>query len=464
LIANLASHAAMMDSGVSWLGKIPADWEVCKVRGVARVINGFPFDAGRFSMSSGFPLVRIRDLNKAQTAMRYDGDFVESARVDRGDLLIGMDGDFGVGTWAGSEPALLNQRVCCVRSAQPTTQHLLKYLLPLPLKEINDVTWSTTVKHLASGQVERITFGLPSPHEQAAIVRFLDYADRRIRRYIGAKQKLIRLLDEQRQSIIDRTITHGLDPDVRLKPSGLKWLGDVPEHWQVRRAKYLFREVDERSTTGEEELLSVSHITGVTSRSERNVTMFMASTYVGHKLCEPGDLVVNTMWAWAGALGVARKSGIVSPSYGVYRPLGGSELLSEYADLLLRTAPFKSEYLCLSTGIRRSRLRLYPERFLTIPIACPPLREQQEILDRVGLKTAKTQEAMASAQRGIDLWRECQTRLIGDVVTGKLDVREAASELPDEGEATAPSGNSEEVLDSEDLDVDAEMDVEETEA
>ncbi|MBL1639434.1 restriction endonuclease subunit S, partial [Klebsiella pneumoniae] len=100
----------------------------------------------------------------------------------------------------------------------------------------------------------------------------------------------------------------------------MRWLPPVPEHWNEQRAKTFFHEVDERSKTGHEELLSVSHITGVTPRSQKNVTMFKAASYVGSKLCRPGDIVINTLWAWMAALGTSKHAGIVSPAYGVYRP------------------------------------------------------------------------------------------------------------------------------------------------
>ena len=95
-----------------------------------------------------------------------------------------------------------------------------------------------TVKHIYGGQLKYLTLALPPLPEQVAIVRFLDHADRRIRRYIRAKQRLIASLEEQKQAIINRAVTRGLDPNVRLKPSGAEWLGDVPEHWEVRRLKY----------------------------------------------------------------------------------------------------------------------------------------------------------------------------------------------------------------------------------
>src|SRR5688500_10756141 len=93
--------------------------------------------------------------------------------------------------------------------------------------------------------------------------------------------------------------------------TGMNHMRAFPSHWRVQRAKTLLREVDERSETGEEELLSVSHKTGVTPRREKNVTMFLAESNVGHKLCRPGDVVVNTMWAWMAAVGVSKDVGLV---------------------------------------------------------------------------------------------------------------------------------------------------------
>jgi type I restriction enzyme, S subunit len=171
-----------------------------------------------------------------------------------------------------------------------------------------------------------------------------------------------------------------LKPYPEYRESGLPWLGSVPEHWGQLRAKYLFREVDERSATGREELLSVSHLTGVTPRSQKTITMFLAKSNVGHKVCHPGDAVINTMWAWMGALGVARHSGIVSPSYGVYRPLPGCVVLPRFADHLLRTPAYAAEYQRRSTGVNSSRLRLYPEQFLRIEVVVPPPSEQKSIV------------------------------------------------------------------------------------
>ena len=290
-----------------------------------------------------------------------------------------------------------------------------------------------TIMHIYGDQLKRLRVALPPLPEQAAIVWYLDHADRRIRRYVGAKQRLVALLEEEKRAVVYRAVTRGLDPNVRLKPSGVEWLGDVPAHWEVRRAKFFYREADERSTTGTEELMSVSHITGVTPR-KKTVTMFLAESNRGYKLCRPGDIAINTMWAFMAALGVVRQNGLVSPSYGVYRPLKTECLNYDYIDSLLRTEAYRTNYLIRSIGITSSRLRLYPESFLDIPLLCPPSTEQDAIVEYLERETADTNAAITRTRRQIGLLQEYRTRLIADVVTGKLDVRAAAAQLPEEGD------------------------------
>lgn len=204
------------------------------------------------------------------------------------------------------------------------------------------------------------------------------------------------------------------------KPSGVDWLGDIPASWGLLRAKYIFREIDDRSTCGDEELLSVSHLTGVTPRSEKNVTMFMAEDYTGAKLCQPGDLVINTMWAWMGALGVSPAQGIVSPAYGVYRQTG-THLLPRYIDWLLRTPTYVAEFTRRSTGVNSSRLRLYPDRFLDMPVIIPPLNEQDRIVAFLDQKTAEIDAAISKKERLIELLSDQRKILVQRAVTRGLN-------------------------------------------
>ena len=212
----------------------------------------------------------------------------------------------------------------------------------------------------------------------------------------------------------------GFKPYPVMKDSGVPWLGRVPAHWEERRAKYFFKEVDERSTTGAEELLSVSHKTGVTPRSQKTVTMFLAESTVGYKLCRPGDVVVNTMWAWMAALGVTKQIGLVSPSYGVYRPRGWA-FVPEFLDHLLRTPAYTSEYLVRSTGITASRLRLYPEQWLRIPLVCPPVDEQAAIVRFLDHADRRIRRYIRAKQKLIKLLEEQKQAIIHRAVTRGLD-------------------------------------------
>ncbi len=205
------------------------------------------------------------------------------------------------------------------------------------------------------------------------------------------------------------------------KQARVSWLGRVPAHWSEKRAKYHFREIDDRSETGEEEMLSVSHITGVTPRSEKNVTMFKAESNVGQKRCQPGDVVINTMWAWMSALGVSSHDGIVSPSYGVYRPLHSGDYNSYYLDHLLRIEAYRAEYICRSTGIRSSRLRLYPDDFLSMPVLSPPLEEQKAIVRFLKAQERSIRKFIRNKRRLIELLKEQKQNIINQAVTRGLD-------------------------------------------
>lgn len=205
------------------------------------------------------------------------------------------------------------------------------------------------------------------------------------------------------------------------RPARMRWLPPVPEHWNEQRAKTFFREIDERSRTGQEELLSVSHLTGVTPRSQKNVTMFKAASYVGSKLCQPGDIVINTLWAWMAALGASRHVGIVSPAYGVYRPHRADSFNPAYLDYLLRTRAYVAEYIGRSTGIRASRLRLYPNQFLDIPLLQPPRPEQDQIVAYLRAQDAPIARFIKAKRELIALLTEQKLRIIDSAVTRGLD-------------------------------------------
>lgn len=410
--------------GAEWIrASLPSTWKIARLRDHASVWNGYPFDSQRFTTDTGIPLVRIRDIESTETEVHYAGDPVQEALLQGGEILVGMDGDFNVARWKGEE-ALLNQRVCCVEPRDTIDTQFMFYVLPAPMKLINEFTYSTTVKHLSSFDVLKIRFPFPPLREQRAIADYLDRETARIDALIAAKERLLDLLAEKRRALITHAVTRGLDPDVPLLDSGIPWLGEVPSHWEVERARWLFRERDIRSETGDEELLTVSHLTGVTPRSEKEVNMFEAASNEGYKLCNTGDLVINTLWAWMGAMGIAPVDGIVSPAYNVYRPL--QRLVPAYVDSLVRLPVFAQEVTRYSKGVWSSRLRLYPEGFFSVYLPVPPLEEQRSIVDHIRKETGMLDSIGAATERTISLLKERRSALIAAAITGQIDVQAAA--------------------------------------
>ena len=188
-----------------------------------------------------------------------------------------------------------------------------------------------------------------------------------------------------------------------------------PSRWPLYRGKQLFRVIDNRSSEGTEELLSVSHITGITPRSQKNVTMFQAESLIGYKICQVGDIAANTMWTWQGAIGVSQYAGVVSPAYNVYRQ-NGDTYNPRFLDMLLRERRLIDVYHSLSTGIRPSRLRLYPDVFLTIRFPVPPKEEQDQIVRYLDWKVSGINKLISTHRKEINLLNEMKCNLIDKAV------------------------------------------------
>jgi type I restriction enzyme, S subunit len=278
------------------------------------------------------------------------------------------------------------------------------------------------VPHLFQSDLRKFAINLPPCEDQRAIADFLDRETAGIDALIKSKTSLIDRFQEKRRGYIAEVCLRGLDRSAPTKGSGIPTVGQVPRHWAVVRNKILFCEVDERSVDGAEELLTVSHITGVTRRSEKpEVTMFMAESLAGYKKCRRGDLIINTMWAWMGALGVSGSDGIVSPGYNVYRLK--QKAVPKFFDLLYRTPQYITEFTRWSKGVWESRLRLYPFEFLQILTPMPPLEEQQIIVDAVERETGGLLKTIATLETSISKLAEYRSALISAAVTGEIDAR-----------------------------------------
>jgi len=419
-------HKDCKKSGVAWLGNIPSDWGVTKLRYEMTLINGAAFKPSDWG-HEGVPIVRIQNLNGSEDYNRVK----ESRRIDpkyhleKGDIVFSWSGNvgtsFGAFRWEKDFKAYLNQHIFKVTSFRNYSSRFLYWLLKAVTAEVESNTHGIFgLVHITKGELGATPLPVVPQATQGAIANFLDQKTAEIDKAIAKKQHLIELLKEQKAILINQAVTKGLNPDAPKRDSGVEWIGEVPVHWTVKRAKYLFCEVDERSTTGQEELLSVSHMTGVTPRSEKNVYMFMAEDYSGSKLCQKDDLVFNIMWAWMGALGVSDRTGIVSPSYGIYRQQQIGMFNPWYLEHLLRSGQYVAEYNRRSTGLHSSRLRLYSHMFFDMEIGFPSRTEQDLIEQTVGKKTKYIDQTAQAVSSEIEKLSELRDVIIAEAVTGKI--------------------------------------------
>jgi len=446
MIDGLKPYPAMRDSGVPWLGKLPAGWEVRKLRGILRrVTKRNRPDLPLLSVVRERGVVR-RNATPEDENHNYIPDDLSNYKV----VLPGQfamnkmkawQGSYGVSQYEGIvSPAYFVFDLAGVEGRFFHVAIRSRAYVPSFAQASDGVRigqWD-----LAEPRMREIPFAIPPLPEQAAIVRFLDHADRRIRRYIRAKQKLIKLLEEQKQAIIHRAVTRGLDPNVRLKPSGVEWLGDVPEHWAVRRLKSAFDRIVGGSTPSSAEATYWDgDIVWVTpadvSKSSRLTDSQRRITSDGLSACSaelvPSGSIIVTSRAPVGNVAIAdvelctnQGCKALVPAPGIVDPTFGFQVLTI----------LKGELQSLATGTTFTEISTTRLGDILIPL--PPLPEQAAIAAYLDEATASLELAVASTRREIDLLREYRTRLIADVVTGKLDVREAAARLPHEAEEPEP--------------------------
>ncbi len=372
-------------------------------------------------------------------------DLGKYVRVAPGDLvvnrLVARDGALAVSTLAGivspaywvlrPRAALLDSRFCHhLMRSRPVIDRIARVSKFQPPAQY-DVLWS---------DFRAISVSLPSIEDQRLLSRFLDYADRRIRRYIRVKQNLVKLVEEQKQAIIHRAVTCGLDPNVRLKNSGVEWLGDVPEHWEVKPLKHFVPQVTVGIViqparlyvnAGVPCLRSLNISSGVIKADD--VVFISPKSNAEHRKSQifAGDLVVVR----TGQAGVAA---IVTPEFDGANCIDllivrqSPRLVSEYLLTYLNSWPARTDVQYRSVGAIQAH---YNTATLgNLAVAAPPLAEQREILDNVAEQLSPLDESIRMAHSEIALFEEYRTRLTADVITGRLDVREAASRLPDDAE------------------------------
>ena len=424
-------------SGVEWLGEVPEQWGVsCLKHSVKELYSGGTPESGNSAYwadddTDSVPWVAIGDMTRAAVVMTTEKRITPAGLASKrlrvlptGTLLYSMYASLGK-VAVLSFPATINQAILgIVPDSEKLGQRFLRYWLIQIESHLGLFSNSNTQDNLNAGKVRSLPLLVPTRAEQGIIASFLDRETGKIDALVAEQRRLIDLLREKRQAVISHAVTKGLNPHAPMKPSGIEWLGDVPEHWEVSRIGNVFREVADAGTD-ELPILSVSIHHGVSDKEfdeeemDRKVTR--SDDRTKYKQVASGDLVYNMMRAWQGGFGTVTVSGMVSPAYVVARPR--NLIVTTYVEHLLRTPQAIEQMRRHSRGITDFRLRLYWDEFKNIRIPLLPQHEAIAICDAISAMDEGFDALTAEAERAIDLLQERRTTLISAAVTGKIDVR-----------------------------------------
>lgn len=335
-------------------------------------------------------------------------------------------------------------------------RHLAKSRLFIELLQMC-VTGIREGQNIDYSKLKNHLIPVPPKEEQDQIVRYLDWKLAKINKLIRAKKKQIALLNEQKQVIIHNAVTKGLDPNVPMKDSGIEWIGQIPIHWNVIRLRGILSPVSIKNHP-ELPLLSVVREKGVIVRDVKDKESnhnFIPDDLSGYKVVQAGQFVMNKMKAWQGSYGISPYTGIVSPAYFVFDVNVKNK---DYFHYSIRSKVYVNFFAQASNGIRVGQWDLNISKMKDIPFIVPSEEEQTLIIDYIKRTSKDIEVAITRFLNEIKLLQEYRTRLISDVVTGKVDVRDI--EIP-EYEAVSDDVTDDEIDDNLVLDEeDGEMEVE----
>ena len=447
MIADLKSYPAMKDSGIEWLGEVPEHWEARRLRTISemRVSNVDKHtkeDETPVRLCNYVDVYKNDRISERMDFMRATATLeeIDRFRLESGDILITKDSeiwdDIGVPALV-TEPAddlISGYHLALLRPFNRLLSggYLFRALQSKPVAYQFHVEAKGVTRYgLSHDGIKSVWFPLPPLPEQTAIVRFLDYVIRRIRRYIRAKQKLIGLLEEEKQAIIHRAVTRGLDADVPLKPSGVEWLGDVPEHWDIPSAKQISKVFIPQRDKPE--------------LNEREGVPWITPEYTGAKyVALSGSFVSQDAARSSGSRSVSAGSVIASciGRFGIASINEMPVIINQQLQAYLPTSAVDGRFLRYCVQVAKPYFEMkansttlaYVNRqgFGDMPLACPSRSEQEAIVRWIEEEESRISSVVLKANREIVLLREYRVRMIADVVTGKLDVREVAANLPDE--------------------------------
>ncbi len=407
-----------------WLPQMPAHWTLMRNKNVFQEVKDVVGENSHL-----YPLLSLttkgiilRDV--ASGKGKFPKDFNTYKIVSKGDMafcLFDIDETprtVGLSSYDGMLTGAYT--IFHVKNINP--RFVYYYYLSLDNVKAMKPLYSGLRKTINAGTFLATKLPVPPREEQDKIVRYLDWKVSVANHLINIKRKEIKLIDALKRSMVSNVVTHGLNPDVSMKFSGVRWLGDIPSHWETAKLRQILHPISEKNHP-DLPLLSVVREQGVIVRDVTDKDAnhnFIPDDLSGYKMVKKGQFAINKMKAWQGSYGISDYTGIVSPAYFIF-DVAFDNL--EYFHYAIRSKVYVNFFAQASDGIRVGQWDLQMDKMKEIPFIIPPKDEQIAIVDYIKRTLPQYDVAIEKLTAEVDTLEEYKVKLIADVATGKIDIR-----------------------------------------
>jgi len=426
---TLQTYEKYRDSGFQWLGKIPDHWEVKKFNYIADIVEGqvdpkeHPYQnyilvaPNHIESGTGRLICQETALDQGAISGKY--------LFQSGDIIYSKIRPALRKVWKAEFPGICSADMYPIRLSKKIIDP--RYFTFLCLSESFSGFMIATSMRVAMPKVNRDDFHechfiIPSITEQKVIAHYLDTKTAQIDRKIDLLTQKAQRYEELKRSLINETVTRGLDKSVPMKDSAIEWIGEIPEHWEIFPIRTVIENRIEKNTENtEDEYLSLVAGIGVIPYAEKgNVGNKKPENLEKCKMVYPGDFVLNSMNFGIGSFGISRFKGVCSSVYIVMKPKCIKS--GEFLYRIFQIKPFQIYISSFGKGIMEIRMAIKWSDLKNIHIPVPPLSEQQAIARYLDTKTAQIDQIIQTINTQIEKLKELRKTLINDVVTGKIKV------------------------------------------
>lgn len=421
----MQTYQNMKDSGVAYIGEIPSDWSMLRASVLFREMK----QANTDSVSSTPVQFKLGEIieKKIEVDDRVREEIRRYTLIDQNNIMVNglnLNYDF------------MTQRVAIVKSpgcitpayiAMSVRSKFLPMYACYLLKALDGQKvlngWGTGIRlTLNFSEFKKYYLPTPSLEVQRRIVDYLDGETSKIDNLIHKQERLLEILEEKRHAVIYHFVARGLNPHTELKETDIKWLGKVPSHWALYRAKYLFRKSQEKPLEADGVVTAFRDGEVILRTLRRTEGFTFADKEIGYQHVSKGDLVIHAMDGFAGAIGVSKSDGKMSPVCSICKPIDSAKVNTEYFAQLVRSMA-KSDWLtAIAKGIRERSTDFRWGDFANMEFPLPPYEEQVAIIEAIKYEESKADEMKAKIIEQISLLKERRNSLISNVVTGKIKV------------------------------------------